>query len=157
VSAAAKVLERARAADVRLEVRRERLTYDAPVDVAPEVLVNLRQHKIEILELLSSRAVRPSPWTDESIEACTRMQGLVPDELGKPRYPERELEAWLRSRTPCDDAAHAAMHRDLQTVVQDLANEGKRPGQIARMFGLKPVEVRQILRTKPRPCDSRQP
>jgi hypothetical protein len=34
------------------------------------------------------------------------------------------------------------MRRDLRVVVEDLAASGKRPGQIARMFGLKRGEVR---------------
>jgi TubC N-terminal docking domain len=52
VSAAAKVLERARAADVRLEARGRRLAYDAPANVSPDLLAQLRQCKVELLELL---------------------------------------------------------------------------------------------------------
>jgi hypothetical protein len=52
VSAAAKMLERARAADVRLEVRGRRLTYDAPANISPDLLSQLRECKVELLELL---------------------------------------------------------------------------------------------------------
>jgi len=52
VSAAAKMLERARAADVRLEARGRRLAYDAPADISPDLLAQLRQCKVELLELL---------------------------------------------------------------------------------------------------------
>ena len=46
------MLERARAADVRLEVRGRRLTYDAPANVSPGVLAGLRECKVELVELL---------------------------------------------------------------------------------------------------------
>ena len=52
MSAAAKVLERARAADVRLEARGRRLVYDAPANVSPDLLAQLRECKFEVLELL---------------------------------------------------------------------------------------------------------
>jgi TubC N-terminal docking domain len=52
VSAAAKVLERARAADVQLEVRGRRLAYDAPANVSPGLLAQLRESKVELLDLL---------------------------------------------------------------------------------------------------------
>jgi hypothetical protein len=91
------------------------------------------------------------PQAEETTEVGDRLQEPAADERSEAHHPE--LEAWLpgaRDPTPAfDDAAHAAMHRDLRTLVQDLANEGKRPGQLARMFGLKPVEVRQMLSAKP--------
>jgi hypothetical protein len=52
VSAAAKVLERARAADVRLEARGRWLAYDAPADISAGLLAQLRECKVELLELL---------------------------------------------------------------------------------------------------------
>jgi hypothetical protein len=52
VSFAANVLEGARAADVRLEARGRRLAYDAPANVSPDLLAQLRECKIELLELL---------------------------------------------------------------------------------------------------------
>jgi hypothetical protein len=91
----------------------------------------------------------PSPWASASIEACNRLQEPFPDEWGEPHLPESELEAWLRRvsdpTTALDDAAHRAMRRDLRVVVQDLAASGKRPGQIALMFGLKRCEVLAML------------
>ena len=69
-----------------------------------------------------------------------------PDEPSDPHHPQARPEARLpgkRDPTPAfDDAAHRAMRRDLRVVVEDLAASGKRPGQIARMFGLKRGEVR---------------
>ena len=52
MNAAAKVLETARAAGVRLEARGDRLAYDAPIDASPDLLAHLRQCKVELLELL---------------------------------------------------------------------------------------------------------
>jgi hypothetical protein len=52
VSAAAKVLARARAADVRLEARGGRLAYDAPANISPDLLIQLRKCKVELLELV---------------------------------------------------------------------------------------------------------
>jgi hypothetical protein len=45
-----------------------------------------------------------------------------------------------------DEEGYAAMRQDLITVIKELAAEGKRVGQIARMFGLKPHEVWGVLR-----------
>jgi hypothetical protein len=83
----------------------------------------------------------PPVWTDDPTKACNRLQEPCPDEWREPHHPD--------PTTAFDDAAHRAMRRDLRVVVQDLGNEGKRPGQIARMFGLKPAEVRQMLGAKP--------
>jgi hypothetical protein len=38
------------------------------------------------------------------------------------------------------------MQRDIATVVEDLADDGWRPGKISRTLGLKLVEVLAILR-----------
>jgi hypothetical protein len=45
-----------------------------------------------------------------------------------------------------DEEGYAALRQDLITVIKDLAAEGKKAGQIARMFGLKPHEVWRVLR-----------
>jgi hypothetical protein len=45
-----------------------------------------------------------------------------------------------------DEEGYAALRQDLITVIKDLAAEGKKVGQIARMFGLKPHEVWGVLR-----------
>jgi hypothetical protein len=45
-----------------------------------------------------------------------------------------------------DEGGYAALRQDLITVIKDLAAEGKKVGQIARMFGLKPHEVWGVLR-----------
>jgi hypothetical protein len=52
VSVAVKVLERAHAAGIQLQARGSRLGYDAPPDVSPNLLAQLRECKIEILKLL---------------------------------------------------------------------------------------------------------
>jgi hypothetical protein len=97
-------------------------------------------------------AAPPLASAGASIEACNQLQNAS-DEWGEARLPKHEFNARsLGERDPTNafnEAAHAASRRDLRIVVQDLAAEGKRPGQIARMFGLEPVEVREMLRAKP--------
>ena len=69
-------------------------------------------------------------------------------------HDEAESVTWLKGdsceRTaepaPFIDAAHAAMHRDLAVVVQDLTAEGKLIGAIRHLFGLTAYEVRAMLR-----------
>ena len=46
------------------------------------------------------------------------------------------------------DEARAAMWRDITIVVQDLLAEGKKPGQIRRMFGLSWTEINQIRKER---------
>jgi hypothetical protein len=70
MSAAAKVLERARAAGVQLQARGDRLAYDAPSNVSPDLLVHLRERKAELLELLRhERRELVDPATDPAARA----------------------------------------------------------------------------------------
>jgi hypothetical protein len=84
-------------------------------------------------------------WTHDPAEAHSWRQTPLPAEwCAAPDYHEPEHAAWVAGE-PFDDAAQAAMKRDVAVVVQDLAAEGKRIAQLARMFGLKPAEVRAML------------
>jgi hypothetical protein len=86
VSAAAEMLERARAADVRLESRGRRLAYDAPANVSPDLLAQLRDRKVEILELLQhERRELSNPATDP--RARTRCLSALIGTLSPSRVP----------------------------------------------------------------------
>jgi hypothetical protein len=88
MSAAAKVLERARAADVRLEARGRRLAYDAPANISPDLLAQLREHKPQILELLQhERRELLDPATDP--KARTRHLAARIDTLSPSLVPHR--------------------------------------------------------------------
>ena len=88
MSAAAKVLERARAADVRLEARGRRLAYDAPANVSPDLLAQLRECKFALLELLQhERRELLDLATDP--KAKTRCLSSLIDTLSPSRVPHR--------------------------------------------------------------------
>jgi TubC N-terminal docking domain len=88
VSAAAKVLERARAADVRLEVRGRRLAYDAPANVSPDLLAQLRKCKVELLELLQLERRELSNLTSDP-KGKTRCLSTLVGTLSSSRVPHR--------------------------------------------------------------------
>jgi TubC N-terminal docking domain len=112
VSAAAKVLERARAADVRLEARGRRLVYDAPANISPDLLAQLRECKFELLELLQhERREFLDLATDP--KAKTRCLSLPIDTLSPSRVPHRWPAAtWPQyiadAQTFCSDWAERA-------------------------------------------------
>ena len=86
MSAAAKVLERARAAVVRLEACGRRLAYDAPANVSPALLAELRECKVKLLELLQHERrelldLAPDP------KAKTRCLSALFDTLSPSRVP----------------------------------------------------------------------
>jgi hypothetical protein len=77
MSAAAKMLEHARAAGVRLEARGGRLAYDAPCDVSPALLTRLREHKAELVGLLQGeqRELLDAPADPDARASC--LSGLI--------------------------------------------------------------------------------
>jgi hypothetical protein len=88
VSAAATILEHARAADIRLEASGRRLTYDAPANVSPDLLSQLRECKVELLELLQhERRELLGPATDPKAR-MRDLSGLVAS-LSPSRVPHR--------------------------------------------------------------------
>jgi hypothetical protein len=88
VSAVANVLERGRAADVRLEARGRRLAYDAPADISPDLLAQLQGCKVELLELLHpERRELLELATDP--KAKTRCLSALVGTLSPSRVPHR--------------------------------------------------------------------
>jgi hypothetical protein len=85
VSAAANVLERARAAGVRLDARGRRLAYDAPANISPDLLVQLRECKVELLELLQRERRELLDTTDP--KAKTRCLSALIGTLSLSRVP----------------------------------------------------------------------
>lgn len=124
MSVAAKMLERARAADVRLEARGRRLTYDAPANISPDLLAQLREHKPQILRLLQrGRPELLDPATDP--KARTRCFTALIDTLSPSRVPHR----WPAATWPQFIA-------DAQTFCGDWAEETFLSGWAAwELFG----------------------
>jgi hypothetical protein len=107
MSAAAKVLERARQMGVKLEARAGRIAYDAPYAVlTTELAETLRQHKVEILELLrcEGRAFHDpandpgarASWLRATIGTLSRCR--VPRHWPAARWPQlvADAEAFCR-------------------------------------------------------------
>jgi TubC N-terminal docking domain len=88
VSAAAKVLERARAADIRLEAYGRRLAYDAPDNVSPDLLAQLQECKVEILELLQLERRELLEFATDP-KARTRCLSALIGTLSPSRVPHR--------------------------------------------------------------------
>ena len=101
MSAAAKVLERARAAGIHLEARGSRLAYDAPPDVSPDLFAQLRERKVELLELLRhERRELLDPATDPKVRAGwlsatigTFSASRVPHHWPAARWPQFVVDA----------------------------------------------------------------
>jgi hypothetical protein len=88
------VLERARAADVRLEARGRRLAYDAPANVSPDLLAQLQGCKVELLELLQ-REQRELLDLATDPKAKTRCLSALVSTLSPSRVPHRwPAAAW---------------------------------------------------------------
>jgi TubC N-terminal docking domain len=95
VSAAANVLERARAAGVQLEMRGGRLAYDAPSDVSPDLFAQLRAGKVALIELLQhERRELLDPTTDPKVRA-----GCLSAQIGA-LSPSRVPRHWPAARWP---------------------------------------------------------
>ena len=94
MSAAANVLERARAADVRLKARGRRLAYDAPANVSPDLLAQLQGCKVELLELLQLERRELLDLTSDP-KAKTRCLSTLVSTLSSSRVPHRwPTAAW---------------------------------------------------------------
>jgi hypothetical protein len=111
---AAAVLSAARAAGVVVTVEHGNLR--ARPTPPAEIVAALRQHKAEVVALLSE----PEPWVDDPAE----WQNWA---------PVAEPIAWTERPA-------------VIAVVEDLADERWRPGRISRSLGLTRDEVIEILR-----------
>ena len=112
MSVAAKLLERARAADVRLEVRGHRLAYDAPASVSPDLLAQVRDCKVELLELLQHKRRELFDIATDP-KAKTRCLSTLIATLSPSRVPHRWPAAtWPQfiadAQTFCGDWAERA-------------------------------------------------
>jgi len=164
---AAAILDRAAASGIQLFVREGRLACrPSPETLSADLRDALREYRADLIDLLSPPA-RPAPEipTKGKCYKCGHpvhwigpAEGLV-NWLGQPVHlrcsmsrpepsdPEPQPEPEPQPDfDELDEAATRAMRRDIVTVVQDLATEGKRVGQIRRVFGLKSDEVWGILR-----------
>jgi hypothetical protein len=119
VSAAAEVLERARAAGVRLKARGDRLAYDAPADISSDLLVQLRECKIEILHLLRRSGHELLDLPADPKARTLRLTALI-GILSPSRVPHRwPAAAWLQfiadAESFCRDWATEACLQDWPT------------------------------------------
>ena len=113
----ARLLAKVRDAGVEIEVRGDDLAVKAPPGVlTPDRVARIREHKAALLELVKAEAATLPKSAQGSAAEAT--QRFVP---------------WVD-------------RPDVATVVEDLADEGKRPGQISRLLGLRRDEVTAILR-----------
>ena len=95
MSAAQEVLERAHTAGVQLEARGGRLAYDAPPEVSPDLLAQLRERKAELLELLRhEQCLFPDATTDPEARA-----GWLSAQIGT-LSPSRGPRHWPAARWP---------------------------------------------------------
>ena len=151
---AAALIHQLAVAGVALEVRDGKLRVDAPEGaITPDMREQLTRHKAAMLELLAPtpaatkgqcyKCGQPVTWLGSLAGLVNWLGEAVhlhcPAPPPGPAAPQPDPDQF-------DEEGYAAMRQDLITVIKDLAAEGKKVGQIARMFGLKPHEVWGVLR-----------
>ena len=154
-----RLLARIREAGVTLEVVDGRLAFDAPAGVlTPERLAKLREHKDALIAELRSPSASSSVTTAPSRGPCTHRANPVTRSNGLRNWfgdlvhlrcpelpPVPEPEQFEEVGEP-DPQPIAWTYRSDVVAVEDLADEGKRPGRISRELGLTRSEVTRILR-----------
>src|SRR5262245_20360590 len=101
MSPAAAVLARAYAAGIALEARGDRLAYDAPSDVSSDLLTQLRERKVEVLELLHRErrefldlATDPRAGAGRlSVQIATLSPSRVPHDWPAAKWPQFIVDA----------------------------------------------------------------
>jgi hypothetical protein len=96
---------------------------------------------------LKYRSAVAEPWHDGPAEFCNWVGAPEPSHDELPPLPDDDEHArWLRGEISFAAPVQRIDRPDVATAIEDLADEGRRPGKIARILGLRRHEVVAILR-----------